>query len=227
MDLSLLKRMNVLYVEDDDATRVAFTRLLSKFFNKIYTTDNAYSAQLLIQDKCINIVFTDIKMPKKSGIELSREIRKFNKNIPIVVMTSYPEQDDMIESVRLGLSDFLLKPVNYSDFKRMLEEILDKLIDNKMMYIEIGENYIYDYRSKMVIKDDTEIVLTDREIKVFEYFLQNEKKLITRSQIEDIASNGEWMSESAFKNFILKLRKKLPKNCIKTLKNLGYMYVFK
>ena len=79
------------------------------------------------QRKPVNpaVMLLDIKMPRKDGIEVLREIRndELLKTIPVVILTSSREQKDLMESYKLGVNAYVVKPVNFKDFIDAVKQI--------------------------------------------------------------------------------------------------------
>ena len=99
IDKKLLKRLRVLYVEDDDTIRADLASLLANFFDKIYTAKNGNEGLLLYKEKQndIDIIIADISMPVLTGIDMLKEIRKLTKMFPqflqqhILIMNTFPK----------------------------------------------------------------------------------------------------------------------------------------
>lgn len=73
-----------------------------------------------------DIVFLDIVMPEMDGLETLRQIRKFNKEIPVVMLTGYPSSKHMVETDQLGISGFLPKSTEFGEMIGMIETLLNR-----------------------------------------------------------------------------------------------------
>lgn len=71
------------------------------------------------------VILLDIKMPKVDGIEVLRQVKSSDemKRIPVVIMTSSKEEQDIIRSYELGVNSFVVKPVEFNDFARAVSEL--------------------------------------------------------------------------------------------------------
>lgn len=67
------------------------------------------------------MVVTDINMPRMNGLEMAKEIRKLDNNIPIVITTAHSESEFLLEAIEIGVSDFLLKPVDIDNLVKVIE----------------------------------------------------------------------------------------------------------
>lgn len=121
MESSVLKKINVLYVEDDESIRPLLARSLERRVKNLYVAvdgEDGYN-QYLIHEP--DIVVTDIKMPKMSGLEMSRLIRVQNAHVPIIVISAHSEAVNFLEAIELGVTNYILKPVDKNKLLNMLE----------------------------------------------------------------------------------------------------------
>ncbi len=117
-DLKLLQNINVLYVEDDDLTREAFSSILSRFVSTLYTAENGEVGLNKFKETNPDIVITDLEMPKMNGIEMIHKIREVSPKKTIIVITAFKDEAHKAEDADL----VLVKPVK-RDF------LLDALIN--------------------------------------------------------------------------------------------------
>lgn len=123
--LSHTKTINLLYVEDNDSTRVFTLELLNRFFNNITVANNGQEGLILFKEKNINLVITAINMPKIDGIEMSSYIREIDNNIHIILLSAHNETNFMDNANSIGIYNYLTKPLK-------LESIIEvlKTLDN-------------------------------------------------------------------------------------------------
>lgn len=103
--------LTILYVEDDEAIRGQTAKILGRFATKVIVADNGESGFNEFRNHHIDIVVCDIKMPIMSGLEMAKLIRAENKTIPIIVMTAHSDLENLMESIEVGVNDFLIKPI--------------------------------------------------------------------------------------------------------------------
>ncbi|MCK9161865.1 MAG: response regulator [Arcobacter butzleri] len=122
---NLLKNLNILYVEDDENIKYELSNLLKNFVNHIYTASDGqegYEVFLNNQSK-IDVIISDINMPKLSGIEMMQEIRKINKEIPVIFATAYSDSAFLAEAIKVKVYDYIVKPINIRTLLIILNEI--------------------------------------------------------------------------------------------------------
>lgn len=165
VDNALLKRLVILYVEDDEHIRNELTALLSKFFKNIYTAVDGQDGleQFLEKKDEINIIISDINMPKLNGIEMVKKIREEQHDIPVIYTTAYSDNDYLFESIKLKIYDYIIKPI---DVRALLNSISDlsqilyheELITEQNKELEKYKDALDKYN--IVIKTDTNMHIT-------------------------------------------------------------------
>lgn len=113
MELTNLKKRNVVLVVDDDHRVLeSLLLLLSAYGYNVVTADSAEGALVKMQSVAPDIVLTDVRMPGMTGIELAGEIHDLDPEMPVIFMTAYAELELVIDAVRQGVFDFIMKPFN-------------------------------------------------------------------------------------------------------------------
>ena len=110
--------MKILIAEPDAVSRCTLEMSLKKSGYEIITADNGMEAwKTLLEDNTIHLVIADGEMPDMTGLDLCKMIRtfKFPWEIYIILLTSASEEEDLVESLRYGIDDYLNKPVNLTE----------------------------------------------------------------------------------------------------------------
>ncbi|RQW88220.1 MAG: response regulator [Geobacter sp.] len=115
----------ILVVEDEDNTRHALTKLLTREGYLVEGVANGYEALNYLRRQSVNLIVTDIKMPRMDGITFLREL---NKNFPrsnVIMITAYGGVDSYLEAMNLGAFEYINKPVQIDELKIIMEKILN------------------------------------------------------------------------------------------------------
>ncbi len=122
------RKIKILIAEDDHASFLYLQKILLADGVTIMRTASGEDTVACARDNPdISVILMDIKMPGISGLEATRKIREFNRQIPIVAQTAYAMSSDRDMAMEAGFNDFITKPVNRHD----LEKIVKKLIQEK------------------------------------------------------------------------------------------------
>ncbi|QSZ40998.1 EAL domain-containing protein [Sulfurimonas aquatica] len=145
-NIDKLKNYKILYVEDnlEIAEEIAF--FLNKKAGELYSAYNGEEGVALFNEKRPDIVITDIQMPKMNGIEMIREIRKIDSNVPIIITTAFNESKYLLEAIDLQVDGYLMKPLNMKELINRVLKILEPielkqaLMDKNSELEEINNN---------------------------------------------------------------------------------------
>ena len=110
----------ILIIEDEEEMRIALTEVLIRNGYSVHTAPNGIEGLELLNKSPFNMVITDVKMPKISGLEVLKEIKKQSPQIPVIMITAYGTIDNAVEAMKEGAFDYILKPFS--------AEILDEAV---------------------------------------------------------------------------------------------------
>ena len=121
---------SILIVDDEFGVRESLRMILKPFYS-LYTVPDGKEALKFIQEREIDVITLDLKMPGLSGIETLREIRKMNKDIDIIIITAYGSVENAKEAVSYGVRDFITKPFNPAEIYHIMNRVFESR-NNKM-----------------------------------------------------------------------------------------------
>ena len=219
----ILNNSSILLAEDEDNVRSSFKKVLLLYVKDVYEAKDGEEAYALYLKQKPDIVITDIKMPKLNGLELIKKIRINDKKIPIIVTSAYADQSFLLESIKLSLVEYLIKPIQENDLLRVLENGAGVIAQDDHCCLSLTQNATYDFHNKLLSIQGEAITMTAKEIELFELLISHRGTLVTKQHIEDKLYIYEEAPPSALKNLIFKFRKKVGNDLIKTVGKLGYM----
>lgn len=123
---SLHQGSRILVVEDDELSYLFLKKLLEeKGLEIVYAANGADAIKMVRNDTEISLVLMDIKMPEMSGEEATRQIRTFNRDIPIIAQTAFAMPADRNRFIEIGCNDYISKPIERDKLIRLLEKYLN------------------------------------------------------------------------------------------------------
>ncbi len=127
------QNLRVLYVEDDTDLGRSVTTYLQKFFKDVVTAaDGREGLDRYNADTAgFDIVITDIKMPKLNGIEMIKRIKKDNFEQKIIITSAHTETDMFLDSIKLGVSGYIIKPIDYMQMNGELLKVAKQIVEHK------------------------------------------------------------------------------------------------
>ena len=122
MNKEILKNISILYVEDESDVREFTSKLLSSLLKNVFTAENGQDGLDLYKENIntIDLIVTDINMPKMNCIAMCEKIRELNKEIPIVVTSAHNDTDFLKKAIDVGVSTYAMKPI---DLYQLIESI--------------------------------------------------------------------------------------------------------
>ena len=125
------KKESILIVDDSPDTLEVLHRNLKSQRYKVFTASSVGDAIRILNSYAVDLVITDIKMPKVSGYDLIRHVRENLNDTDVVVITGYPSIDGAVKSVKLGAEEYLAKPFTDEELLSVVRKALDKLYMRK------------------------------------------------------------------------------------------------
>jgi YesN/AraC family two-component response regulator len=115
------KDLVVLYVEDEVDTRNQIAQILELFFKEVIVASDGLEAFEYFKQKDIDLVMTDLTMPKMGGLDMVTKIRELKYDQHIIILTAHNSSENLMETINLQLDGFLLKPIR---MEKMIELLL-------------------------------------------------------------------------------------------------------
>ncbi len=106
------KKLKTMVLEDDPETNELMSTTLKNFFEEVYSALDGETAIELYNKYQPDIIFVDIILPGKSGLEIAKEIREKNPKQMIVVVSASDDMGNISEAVKIGVNNFIRKPIN-------------------------------------------------------------------------------------------------------------------
>ncbi|NOX15441.1 MAG: response regulator transcription factor [Epsilonproteobacteria bacterium] len=221
--LKILSDKKVLYAEDEEGIRKNVAETLGLFFKKVVAVGDGVEALYEMTLSSYDILIFDICLPNMDGLEAIRNIRKKDKKIPIIILSAHTEQEYLWRAVELKITRYLTKPFDKTSFIDTLKEAALELVDSNLE-IKLKDGCIYNPCTKAVICKDKDIQLSKSESRLLEFFIKRENQTVTFEQIYDYIWEFEQPSKEAIKSLIKELRRKVAKECIKSVYGIGYKF---
>lgn len=129
-----------------------------------------------------DMILTDIMMPKMDGFELAKEIRSFDKDVPIIFMTAKDDKPSKMFGYSIGIDDYVTKPFDMDVLLLKINAVLRRARVETQKEIRIG-NFVMNTEERTAVADGEEISLTVREFDILFKLLSYPKKTFTRSAL--------------------------------------------
>jgi len=126
------KKETILFVDDEESILDVASRYFERQGYQTLTACNGVEALKIFENENVDCCFTDINMPEMNGLELAENIRKRDSTMPVIVMTGYPSLENTIQTLKNGVVDYLIKPVNL----RQMELCMLRVMQQRGLFVE-------------------------------------------------------------------------------------------
>ena len=201
--------MRVLVVEDD----LDLIELLAEGLTMYgYAVDKAYDGEEAIDMAYIetyDVIVLDINLPKKDGFQVLDEIRKFNKEVNIIILTARSDIDDRVKGLDFGANDYMVKPFDLKELDARMRALLRRKSVTENTILKAG-TLSFDTTTREAFVGETKVNLTAKETAILEYLFLNRQKYVSSEELIDHVwdSNADSFSNSV-RVHMSSLRKKI------------------
>jgi two-component system phosphate regulon response regulator OmpR len=215
---------HILIVDDDDRIRILVKQYLQDNNYLVTTAKDAFDAKNKIDLIKFDLIVLDIMMPKKSGLELTGELKKENK-VPIILLTAKGETNERVEGLERGADDYLSKPFEPKELLLRIKNILAKTIKKKKTEkLKIGLS-ILDLNKLIIEKKDKSYKINNTEKLILEKMINSPGQIFSRDEIGKLINIDK---ERSIDVIITRLRKKIEMDSknpkyLQTIRGTGYV----
>ena len=143
MNRDFVKELTLLYIEDDEQLRKELSSQFEKNFKEVFVATNEVEALEKFRNNEIDFIICDINLPRKNTIEFLSEVKIKDSKIPILIVTTSTNQEYVFSCLKIGVTDYFVKPFEPIEFIEKIEKILDNL--EKERELDFYNETIKDY----------------------------------------------------------------------------------
>lgn len=220
---------NICLVEDEDKVSSFIKKGLNEHNYEVDIADNGEAALDMILQKDYNLVILDVMLPGMSGIELCRQLRKHQPQLPVLMLSALGTIDDKVNGLHSGSDDYLVKPFHFNELLARIEALLrrKKLADGDSHILSFGGLKLNTW-DKTAEREGKQIMLTAKEYSLLELFIKNPAKLLSREYIMERVwginfDTGTNMVDVYVNYLRNKIQKGFDKKLIHTVIGMGYI----
>lgn len=222
--------MKILLIEDEPGLVSVIIRGLGEAGMHVSVAADGLVGFEMAMKHNFDLVILDIMLPGMNGIQVCREIRKGNNNVPVLMLTALSSTENIITGLDSGADDYLVKPFKFAELEARIRSLVrrSKAISTPRSSQTIAGLEV-DTLAKTVARDGKTINLTATEYRLLEYFIQNQNVVLSRIQIlENVWDIDFNMGTNVVDVYINYLRKKIDNGyetkLIHTVFGMGYIF---
>jgi DNA-binding response OmpR family regulator len=217
--------MKILLMEDDEILNEIIHSMLLKKGYAVYSVYDGDEAEYLICEKSFDLLILDVNVPGVNGFDLLKNLRKDKISTPAIYITSLNDTEDLKEGFQSGCDDYIKKPFKFEELELRINNIKRLYKLDKTHLFQISANTTYDFNTSTIFKEDKQYLLSKKEMKVFEYLLNNKNRTVSINELGlNIWTYDDRPTDSTIRTYIKNFRKMLGEGCITTIKGVGYCF---
>lgn len=214
--------MRVLLIEDDQVLGAAIRDHVAALGHGVDWMTRLDAARLALKSVSYELVLLDLGLPDGRGLDLLREMRREKSLVPVIIVTAQDQVAVRIEGLNSGADDYLVKPFDLGELGARLSAVARRYSGVPGPEVVVGAVTL-DPGRKQASVDGKRAELTAREWAVVECLILHRGAIVTKGQIEDsLYAFGAEIESNAVEVYVSRLRKKLGRNFITTVRGLGY-----
>jgi len=229
-----LNETRILLAEDEKDVTDILGFYLSSLFNEVIIAQDgleAYEYYLKYhkQDKTIDLVLTDLKMPNMEGLELIEKIASLNAQQKVMIISAYANSEELIQFINLQVVGYFMKPLNIDNMMKILKKVSKEVLQQKQLAQEakeetiINKHYTYNATKKTLYHDKIAIPLSAKEKDILELLLKQKGEIVSQQVFIKIVWQGKQIADTTFRATIKKLKDKIKENDF-IISHKGYGY---
>ena len=204
-------KRKILLVEDDINLGTILKDFLIVKNYEVFHALNGIEGSNSYRDNQFDLIILDIMMPKKDGFALAEEIRKLDKNIPIIFLSARSMVEDKIKGLKLGGDDYVTKPFSVEELLLRVENIFKRMSSSNEVKTPIGTmevgKYLFNYNKRILTLNGSKRKLTTRECELLRLLALNKNDLLQRSvALKEIWNDNNYFTARSMDVYITKLR---------------------
>jgi DNA-binding response OmpR family regulator len=226
--MSCCNKYRLLCVDDEKEFLEYLSSILKLYFLEVYAVLSAKEAYEIIEEHPVDIIITDLYMPKINGIDFIKQIRSKRSNVSVIFLTACFEKDFLHAAVSLGLDAYLRKPIALEDLFLALCQSVEHIENRSFKTYILKGGASFDLDDKVAYETSSRkiIDITPKELELLCLLIENKHNILNKSVIESYLWGFETIAQSSVKTLIKKLRNKIGKSAILTHGASGYSIAF-
>lgn len=183
------------------------------------TIDTGRSA---LETTAYGLILLDLRLPDGSGIDLLKDLRGKGITTPVIILTAHDQISDRIEGLNCGADDYLVKPFNLGELTARILAVSRRYSGRSISVVRIDGLEI-NATERRVVADGEAVALSSREWAVLDVLAARPGAVVSKAQIEEaLYAFGSEIESNTVEVYVSRLRKKLGRDRIVTLRSVGY-----
>ncbi|MDC9823838.1 response regulator transcription factor [Devosia sp. ZB163] len=214
--------MRILVVEDDTNLNRQLKEALTEGGYVVDVAFDGEEGHFLGDTEPYDAIVLDIGLPQMDGLSVLEEWRRAGRKTPVLLLTARDRWSDKVQGIDAGADDYVAKPFHMEEVLARVRALVRRAAGQASNEIVAGSVRL-DVKAGKVTVDGHSIKLTSHELRLLSYLMHHKGKVISRTELTEHLYDQDFDRDSnTIEVFVGRLRKKLPDDCIQTVRGLGY-----
>lgn len=214
--------MKLLLVEDEMALSEALAAMLKAQGFAVDPVATLHSATTALRLSTYDAVLLDLYLPDGDGMDWLRQLRSAGNTTPVIILTARDQISDRIAGLQSGADDYVIKPFDVQELLARLAAVLRRMQGTANSWLQVGELAL-DLQGRRVRLDGQDIELTAKEWAVLEKLASRPGRIVNKDTLDQaLYSFDDDVGSNTLEVYISRIRKKIGKQRIETVRGLGY-----
>ena len=217
--------MKLLLIEDEQALSEALTVMLRAEGFAVDPVASLNSAETAVTVSTYDAVLLDLYLPDGDGMDWLRRLRASGNSTPVIIMTARDQVSDRITGLKSGADDYLVKPFDIQELLARLGAVLRRVQGSATNWLQVG-SLALDLHGRRARAEDQDIELTAKEWAVLEKLASRPGRIVNKEALDQaLYSFDDEVGSNTLEVYISRIRKKIGKQRVETIRGLGYRLV--
>lgn len=214
--------MRVLLIEDEPGLGQAVQEHIAAAGHAVDWVLRLDDAEASLRAVDYGLVLLDLHLPDGAGLDLLRTLRRRGDTRPVIILTARDQIRDRIDGLNAGADDYLVKPFDLDELRARVAAVARRYAGNPNPIVRLGALDI-DQANRQISRDGKRIDLTGREWAILDQLLRRPAGIVTKEQLEEaLYPFGAEVESNTIEVHVSRLRKKLGRDFVTTLRGMGY-----
>ena len=225
-------KTTIAIIDDDNSVRKSVALNLEQEGFKVLEAEDGEKGISLVEEKKPDVIILDIKMPRKDGFQVCKELRNKGISTPLILLTARSEEVDKVLGLELGADDYLAKPFGMLELVARVKALLRRNKSTKELEKVEFSGIKIDFKAYKAEKESKPIDLSAREYRLLKCLIAKKGSVVTRDELlDEVWGYNTYPTTRTVDNHIARLRQKIGEKNSKTPKHIltvhgvGYKFV--
>ncbi|MEQ8284869.1 response regulator transcription factor [Thalassospira sp.] len=215
--------MRILLVEDELMLADAVRDHLLAAGEAVDHSASVIDAEIMLRGTNYDVLLLDLNLPDGKGLDLLRALRRDGSVIPCIILTAQDQISDRIAGLNAGADDYLVKPFDLDELAARLAAVSRRYSGNPNPFVALQGGIEVDLAGRVILVNGVQTDLTSREWALFDQMVKRPGQTLSKRQLEEaLYEFGAEIESNTVEVYVSRLRRKIGKDVIKTVRGVGY-----